>query len=196
MRATLLREIKAQKDYRSKRRRLLKQTKTTTSSDETEEPKTRPYRRRDSIREKKTCAICLNAENDISNPAHTDACSHVFCFDCLLRWSEMANRCPMCKLVFHEIRSRERRVPVKNADMTFLLQEEDFFCHRCGAAEWVLNWCFHSVGGMFYSSVTLPAARALVIPTASVCLPFPRETGFANSVLRSKLLKTRQPNHS
>lgn len=32
-----------------------------------------------------------------------DACTHVFCFDCIKDWSDVTNECPLCKRRFNEI---------------------------------------------------------------------------------------------
>ena len=32
-----------------------------------------------------------------------DACTHLFCFECIKDWSAVTNECPMCKRRFNEI---------------------------------------------------------------------------------------------
>lgn len=39
------------------------------------------------------CAICLE---DIKEP-HKTKCNHVFCKDCIVKWSNVNNTCPMCR---------------------------------------------------------------------------------------------------
>ncbi|KAH9977465.1 hypothetical protein BJV74DRAFT_860853 [Russula compacta] len=53
------------------------------------------------------CAICLQA---IADRAVIPTCSHDFCFECLLIWSEQSRRCPLCAqnigdYLIHHIRS-------------------------------------------------------------------------------------------
>jgi len=47
------------------------------------------------------CSICLSEINSIV--AKLDCCSHVFCFDCIKEWSNVANECPLCKNRFRKI---------------------------------------------------------------------------------------------
>lgn len=47
-----------------------------------------------------TCSICLEEPHYISN---IDPCKHQFCFDCITRWSKVANTCPLCQVRFAKI---------------------------------------------------------------------------------------------
>ncbi|KAF9467489.1 hypothetical protein BDZ94DRAFT_1248237 [Collybia nuda] len=54
------------------------------------------------------CSICLQP---IVDRTVLPTCSHEFCFDCLLLWSEQSRRCPLCSqfiggYLIHSIRSR------------------------------------------------------------------------------------------
>lgn len=40
------------------------------------------------------CVICLNRCVDQSFP---DSCLHVFCFECISKWTQQKNSCPLCK---------------------------------------------------------------------------------------------------
>ncbi|THU96794.1 hypothetical protein K435DRAFT_83093 [Dendrothele bispora CBS 962.96] len=58
--------------------------------------------------EENNCSICLQPMVDRTL---VPACSHEFCFDCLMIWSEQSRRCPLCTQnmgdhVIHHIRSR------------------------------------------------------------------------------------------
>eukprot|EP00914_Ancora_sagittata_P022236 GHVO01044172.1.p1 GENE.GHVO01044172.1~~GHVO01044172.1.p1 ORF type:complete len:145 (+),score=36.17 GHVO01044172.1:3-437(+) len=44
------------------------------------------------------CPICLS--EDLQRPARPGACNHVFCFECIIKWSEVTNKCPLCKEMF------------------------------------------------------------------------------------------------
>ncbi|XP_060867569.1 E3 ubiquitin-protein ligase Topors-like isoform X2 [Metopolophium dirhodum] len=50
------------------------------------------------------CSICLD---DLNDRCYTDSCWHLFCFECLRRWSNSEPTCPLCKksfsLIFHSI---------------------------------------------------------------------------------------------
>ena len=48
------------------------------------------------------CCICLTvpAPGDV---ASINACEHVFCFDCIEKWAERENTCPLCKVRFTKI---------------------------------------------------------------------------------------------
>ncbi|KAK7436196.1 hypothetical protein VKT23_019272 [Stygiomarasmius scandens] len=58
--------------------------------------------------EENNCSICLQPMLDRTL---VPGCSHEFCFDCLMIWSEQSRRCPLCvqnmgDFVIHNIRSR------------------------------------------------------------------------------------------
>ncbi|KAF8230842.1 hypothetical protein L208DRAFT_1459428 [Tricholoma matsutake] len=62
----------------------------------------------DSTENEHQCSICLQA---ILDRTVIPTCSHEFCFECLLVWSEQSRRCPLCsqaigQYVIHTIRSR------------------------------------------------------------------------------------------
>lgn len=46
------------------------------------------------------CAICLDDWEDVAE-LHT--CTHLYCFQCIVRWSETCNQCPQCKRRFYEV---------------------------------------------------------------------------------------------
>lgn len=50
-----------------------------------------------------TCAICLTDLDDIEDLGHLAACNHLFCCDCIVKWSNVSNRCPLCKQSFRVI---------------------------------------------------------------------------------------------
>ena len=39
------------------------------------------------------CAICLDT---IKVAGEVDSCSHSFCFSCIIEWSKVTNKCPIC----------------------------------------------------------------------------------------------------
>ncbi|XP_001943770.2 E3 ubiquitin-protein ligase Topors-like [Acyrthosiphon pisum] len=46
------------------------------------------------------CSICLD---ELTNPCNTNSCLHLFCFECLLLWSNSAQICPLCRKTFNYI---------------------------------------------------------------------------------------------
>lgn len=55
------------------------------------------------------CIICL-CEPDDDDLAKINGCDHQFCFECIEKWSERENTCPLCKERFTEIdRVNERK---------------------------------------------------------------------------------------
>ncbi|CAD8200931.1 unnamed protein product [Paramecium pentaurelia] len=57
------------------------------------------------------CGICYNA---IENQGILDSCSHSFCSDCIKKWSNIENTCPLCKQKFTQIESKWKRVHYKS----------------------------------------------------------------------------------
>ncbi|XP_043700332.1 uncharacterized protein LOC122651062 [Telopea speciosissima] len=51
----------------------------------------------------KTCGICL-CEGGKAIRGWIDSCDHYFCFVCIMEWSKVESRCPMCKQRFSTIR--------------------------------------------------------------------------------------------
>ncbi|EGC29479.1 hypothetical protein DICPUDRAFT_158926 [Dictyostelium purpureum] len=50
------------------------------------------------VSEDSTCPICLGPFDDLT---FLDICFHQFCFLCILQWSEVNQKCPLCKNIFH-----------------------------------------------------------------------------------------------
>eukprot|EP00753_Platysulcus_tardus_P008357 PLAT15916.1.p1 GENE.PLAT15916.1~~PLAT15916.1.p1 ORF type:complete len:437 (+),score=143.20 PLAT15916.1:137-1447(+) len=48
-----------------------------------------------------TCTICLD---DVAGDAAELPCAHQFCYDCIRRWSQQSNSCPLCKRRFRRLR--------------------------------------------------------------------------------------------
>ena len=47
------------------------------------------------------CSICLE---EVACRGLLTACSHLFCFECILEWSKVENCCPLCKSKFRVIK--------------------------------------------------------------------------------------------
>lgn len=73
------------------------------------------------------CGICLS-EGGIER-GKLDCCDHFFCFSCIMEWSKVESRCPMCKQRFVTVmkpavsgvpRSRNRTFRIPTRDQVFL----------------------------------------------------------------------------
>jgi hypothetical protein len=57
------------------------------------------------------CTICIS---QISNPIRTQ-CNHFYCYDCISSWSQMNDRCPLCKVLLNNdmvrcVSSKKRKI--------------------------------------------------------------------------------------
>ncbi|KAJ0234238.1 F18 protein [Hirschfeldia incana] len=52
---------------------------------------------------KNVCGICLSEEDMRRLKGTLDCCSHYFCFTCIMEWSKVESRCPLCKQRFTTI---------------------------------------------------------------------------------------------
>ncbi|KAM4108142.1 hypothetical protein ACB094_03G023300 [Castanea mollissima] len=84
---------------------------------------------------KQVCGICLSEEDKRRLRGTLDCCSHYFCFACIMEWSKVESRCPLCKQRFKTIikpaRSaagidlREVEIPVPERDQVYQPTEEE-----------------------------------------------------------------------
>ena len=51
--------------------------------------------------EEDQCGICLNSYSE--NLGLPVSCSHVFCFECISKWTKITNSCPTCKSRFQKL---------------------------------------------------------------------------------------------
>ncbi|KAA8536782.1 hypothetical protein F0562_029260 [Nyssa sinensis] len=49
---------------------------------------------------KQVCGICLSEEGKKTVRGTLNCCSHYFCFACIMEWSKVESRCPLCKQRF------------------------------------------------------------------------------------------------
>ena len=98
------------------------------------------------------CIICTCIIKEL---AHPEGCSHDFCKNCLIEWSQRSSKCPMCKTVYnniyiyddgikkkislYEIRNNYKRLvldenDVENNEESYNNDEEDIDegCYICG----------------------------------------------------------------
>ncbi|XP_043719647.1 uncharacterized protein LOC122667442 isoform X2 [Telopea speciosissima] len=52
---------------------------------------------------KQVCGICLSEEGKGTIRGTLNCCNHYFCFACILEWSKVESRCPLCKQRFSTI---------------------------------------------------------------------------------------------
>ncbi|XP_022719490.1 remodeling and spacing factor 1-like isoform X2 [Durio zibethinus] len=52
---------------------------------------------------KPVCGICLSEEDKRRLRGTLNCCSHYFCFTCIMEWSKVESRCPICKQRFETI---------------------------------------------------------------------------------------------
>jgi len=53
------------------------------------------------------CGVCYGA---VSFQGKLDCCLHVFCFDCITKWANKENTCPLCKKRFYCVKRVPHRV--------------------------------------------------------------------------------------
>ncbi|KAL2652119.1 hypothetical protein R1flu_020247 [Riccia fluitans] len=78
------------------------------------------------------CGICLS-EGGMER-GKLDCCDHFFCFNCIMEWSKVESRCPMCKQRFVTVtkpaicgvtRSRSRTIRIPTRDQVYEPSEEE-----------------------------------------------------------------------
>lgn len=60
-----------------------------------------------------TCAICLTDVADVEFIGRLAMCNHMFCFECIMKWSEVTNHCPLCKQQFRTVSKWRLSLPSK-----------------------------------------------------------------------------------
>ncbi|KAK6159836.1 hypothetical protein DH2020_003217 [Rehmannia glutinosa] len=75
---------------------------------------------------KQVCGICLSEEGKRTVRGVLNCCSHYFCFACIMEWSKVESRCPLCKQRFATI-SRTARADGGHGlkDAVFPVPERD-----------------------------------------------------------------------
>ncbi|XP_065852816.1 uncharacterized protein [Euphorbia lathyris] len=66
---------------------------------------------------KQVCGICLSEEDKRRFRGTLDCCSHYFCFTCIMEWSKVESRCPLCKQRFKSITKSGRAAAAVGVDM-------------------------------------------------------------------------------
>jgi hypothetical protein len=45
--------------------------------------------------DEKICSICLESVSERTKPS---SCSHLFCLECIVGWTQYSSACPLCKV--------------------------------------------------------------------------------------------------
>ena len=86
---------------------------------------TEDHTKKDNAQE--TCCICMSVP-ERQDLAGINGCDHNFCFDCIAKWGERENTCPLCKCRFTKIsrvHKAKRRQGVKNPPNTKQVRERN-----------------------------------------------------------------------
>ncbi|PHT46177.1 hypothetical protein CQW23_15335 [Capsicum baccatum] len=82
--------------------------------------------------EQECCGICLNETGDGTTIIRgcIDSCDHYFCFVCIIEWSKVESKCPMCKRRFSTIR-RPPKPPVFPSErvVNVPVRDQVYHCH-------------------------------------------------------------------
>nr|GLL29450.1 ABC transporter F family member 4-like isoform X3 [Ipomoea trifida]GMD03564.1 ABC transporter F family member 4-like [Ipomoea batatas] len=84
---------------------------------------------------KQVCGICLSEEGKRRVRGTLNCCSHYFCFACIMEWSKVESRCPLCKQRFVTISKPAKSntgfdlrtvvIPVPERDQVYQPSEEE-----------------------------------------------------------------------
>lgn len=82
------------------------------------------------------CSICLS-DIEATQLAKINVCDHVYCKDCILKWSEKESKCPLCRAEFteviHKCRGKDKMISItkkRQGDQRqrrgFVIVDDDF----------------------------------------------------------------------
>jgi hypothetical protein len=80
---------------------------------------------------RQVCGICLSEEDKRRFRGTLDCCSHYFCFTCIMEWSKVESRCPLCKQRFRTITKNGRSivgVDLRNMVIQVPKRDQVVFC--------------------------------------------------------------------
>lgn len=74
------------------------------------------------------CSICLEI---IHNEAKLNSCSHTFCYECIIQFSKLENKCPLCKrdysnIIYYDSKDSLRIIRIKKKRLKETLSEYIF----------------------------------------------------------------------
>lgn len=71
-----------------------------------------------------SCCICM-CDPDEGELSTIDSCDHNFCFECIEKWSERENTCPLCKIRFNRITRVDKTKKKKGQKGTKKVKQRD-----------------------------------------------------------------------
>lgn len=71
-----------------------------------------------------SCCICM-CDPEEGETASIDGCDHAFCFECIEKWSERENTCPLCKVRFSRITRVDKSKKKKGQKGTKKVKQRD-----------------------------------------------------------------------
>ncbi|KAI3810467.1 hypothetical protein L1987_20081 [Smallanthus sonchifolius] len=84
---------------------------------------------------KQVCGVCLSEEQKRTMRGVLNCCRHYFCFSCIMEWSKVESRCPLCKQRFTTITKAAKSdtgfdlrtvvIPVPECDQVYEPSEEE-----------------------------------------------------------------------
>ena len=81
---------------------------------------------------KQVCGVCLSEEDKRRFRGILDCCSHYFCFTCIMEWSKVESRCPLCKQRFTTITKNGRSIAeMDSRNMVIQVPKRDQVCIFC-----------------------------------------------------------------
>lgn len=87
-----------------------------------------------------TCGICLSEEQRVTVQGVLDCCSHYFCFACIMQWSKVESRCPLCKRRFTTItKSSKEDTGLELTNSVIRVEERDQVTFPCCGCHIISN---------------------------------------------------------
>lgn len=74
---------------------------------------------------KQRCGICLSEDQERTVQGKLDCCAHFFCSACIMEWSKVETRCPVCKRRFSTITKTSKLDPMFSMNKVVRVQTRD-----------------------------------------------------------------------
>lgn len=74
---------------------------------------------------KQRCGICLSEDQKRTVQGKLDCCAHFFCSACIMEWSKVETRCPVCKRRFSTITKTSKLDPMFGMNKVMRVQTRD-----------------------------------------------------------------------
>lgn len=115
------------------------------------------------------CGICF--EEEYSFIGKSDVCNHSYCYDCIVRWSDINNSCPYCKRKINHI----KKISVKTG--------QEVFCHRVSACHSAKRGYRRRRSPIYRSSLSSSSSSAIPFPNIPNIPYFPPHSSSSSSAL-------------